>query len=73
MSWSWSCYFGLGLGLVSSGLGLGLKNCGLVCITGVWVCTGDRNDLTLGTVAILNTMLQLTDFGFKGARVSVRV
>ena len=32
----WSCYFGLGLGLVSSGLGLGLVN--LVLVLRIWSC-----------------------------------
>ena len=39
--WSWSCYFGLDLGLVSSGLGLGLKN--LVLFTSLlWLLVGYR-------------------------------
>jgi len=29
---------------------------------GMWVCTPDRNDLKLGTVAVLDTVSQHTDF-----------
>ena len=38
-TWSWSCYFGLDLGLVSSGLGL-------VLVLRIWSCSGA--DLTGG-------------------------
>jgi len=40
---------------------------------GVWVCTPDRSDLKLGTVVILDTTSQSTDFGFKTSRVKVQV
>ena len=32
---------------------------------GVWVGIPDWNDLKLGTVAVLDTVSQPTDFGFK--------
>ena len=32
------------------------------------VCTNDRNDFKLGTVVVLNTLSQPTDFGFKGGK-----
>ena len=34
----------------------------------VCVCTNDRNDFKLGTVVVLNTFSQPTDFGFKGGK-----
>jgi len=34
--------------------------------------TPERNDLKRGTVVVLDTLLQPTDFGFKGARVRVQ-
>ena len=42
LSWSWSCYFGLGFGLVTSGLGRdhGLKN--LVLFTSLNTCTNRK-------------------------------
>jgi len=41
-----------------------------MCVRGyVAQCLGDRNDLNLATVAVLDTMSQPTDFGFKRVRV----
>ena len=45
--------------------------CGWVCgvmSRCVCVCTNDRNDFKLGTVVVLNTFSQPTDFGFKGGK-----
>ena len=39
-----------------------------LCVCG---CTPDRNVLKLGTVVILDTVLQPIDLGFKGASVGV--
>ena len=35
--------------------------------------TADRNDLKLGTVVVLDSLLKPVDFGFKRSRVRVRV
>jgi len=55
-----------------------VRNCICVYVAaclGELVCTmktPERNDLKRGTVVVLDTLLQPTDFGFKGARVRVQ-
>ena len=47
--------------------------CVSVCVGGVGLRTPDRNDVAFGTVVVLDTASQPTEFGFKSAKVWVRV
>ena len=50
-----------------------VRVCVSVCVGGVGVRTPDRNDVAFGTVVVLDTASQPTEFGFKSAKVWVRV